>query len=100
MVIDDALGHSDPERLARLGAVFTAATSAHGAAQVVVLTCTPERYHGIGAATVVPLAPSRRPGERAASERSGPEVGADAVEDTPAASPGTVLDLPRAPRAG
>ena len=99
VVIDDALGHSDPERLARLGAVFTAATSAHGAAQVVVLTCTPERYHGIGAATVVPLAPSRRPGERAASERSGPEV-VRAAEDTPAATPGTVLDLPRAPRAG
>ncbi len=99
VVIDDALGHSDPERLARLGAVFTAATSAPGAAQVVVLTCTPERYHGIGAATVVPLAPSRRPGERAASERSGPEV-VRAAEDTPAATPGTVLELPRAPRAG
>lgn len=99
VVIDDALGHSDPERLARLGAVFTAATSAHGAAQVVVLTCTPERYHGIGAATVVPLAPSRRPGERAASERSGPEV-VRAAEDTPAATPGTVLDLPRTHRAG
>ncbi|MFC4832422.1 ATP-binding protein, partial [Actinomycetospora chibensis] len=99
VVIDDALGHSDPERLARLGAVFTAATSAHGAAQVVVLTCTPERYHGIGAATVVPLAPSRRPGERAASERSGPEV-IRGAEDTPAATPGTVLDLPRTHRAG
>ena len=99
VVIDDALGHSDPERLARLGAVFTAATSAQAATQVVVLTCTPERYHGIGAATVVPLAPSRRPGERVASERSGPDAVRPA-EDVPAATPGTVLDLPRTPRAG
>ncbi|PVZ05809.1 ATP-binding protein [Actinomycetospora cinnamomea] len=97
VVIDDALGHTDPERLARLGAVFTAATAAAGAAQVVVLTCTPERYHGIGAATVVPLAPSRRPRERGASDRAAPVHVAD---DVPAATPGTVLDLPRAPRAG
>ncbi|MEJ2889726.1 AAA family ATPase [Actinomycetospora aeridis] len=96
VVIDDALGHTDPERLARLGAVFTAATAADGAAQVIVLTCTPERYHGIGAATVVPLAPSRRPGEHA-REREAP---AAVVEDTPARTPGTVVDLPRAPRAG
>ena len=93
VVIDDALGHTDPARLSRLGAVFTAATAADGAAQVIVLTCTPERYHGIGAATVVPLAPSRRPEER---DRETPP----AVDDTPLRAPGTVVDLPRAPRAG
>ncbi|MEJ2861698.1 AAA family ATPase [Actinomycetospora flava] len=92
VVIDDALGHTDPARLSRLGAVFTAATAAEGAAQVIVLTCTPERYHGIGAATVVPLAPSRRPGDR--DRDAGP------VDDAPLQAPGTVVDLPRAPRAG
>ncbi|MFC5140682.1 ATP-binding protein, partial [Actinomycetospora rhizophila] len=94
VVIDDALGHTDPERLSRLGAVFTTATAADGAAQVIVLTCTPERYHGIGAATVVPLAPSRRPGER---DHEAPAAPGD---DTPLRAPGTVVDLPRAPRAG
>ncbi|MDD7967133.1 AAA family ATPase [Actinomycetospora lemnae] len=117
VVIDDALGHTDPERLARLGAVFTAATAAEGAAQVVVLTCTPERYHGIGAATVVPLAPSRRPDDRDhrddRDDRDDREHRDDrhdhhpdehdvapAGEDTPARTPGTVVDLPRTPRAG
>ncbi|MDD7939762.1 AAA family ATPase [Actinomycetospora lutea] len=95
VVIDDALGHTDPERLSRLGAVFTAATAADGAAQVIVLTCTPERYHGIGAATVVALAPSRRPGERERDREAPPPV-----DDTPLRAPGTVVDLPRAPRAG
>ncbi len=70
VVIDDALGHSDPERLARLGAVFTAATAGGAAGQVVVLTCTPERYHGVGAATVVALAPSKAPVERARPGRA------------------------------
>jgi hypothetical protein len=94
VVIDDALGHTDPERLARLGAVFTAATAAAGAAQVIVLTCTPERYHGIGAATVVPLAPSRRTVDHERDRDDPPAI------DTPAAVPATVVDLPRAPRAG
>lgn len=67
VVIDDALGHSDPDRLARLGAVFTAATAGGSAAQVVVLTCSPERYHGVGAATVVALGPSRAPVDRAST---------------------------------
>ncbi|MHC1561382.1 AAA family ATPase [Actinomycetospora sp. C-140] len=100
VVIDDALGHTDPERLARLGAVFTAATAAQGAAQVVVLTCTPERYHGIGAATVVPLAPSRRPGDDGADRADARDEPAHPADSTPATTPGTVVDLPRAPRAG
>lgn len=52
VVVDDALGHSDPERLDRLGAVFNAA-GRH--AQVIVLTCVPGRYRGIGSAKVVRL---------------------------------------------
>jgi hypothetical protein len=52
VIFDDALGHSDHDRLARLGAAFTRAAAA---AQVIVLTCVPERYQAIGGATVVRL---------------------------------------------
>lgn len=91
VVIDDALGHSDPERLARLGAVFTATTTGerHGAAQVLVLTCTPERYRGVGAATVVPLTPSRAPAVREREPSAALRVAGDVGEDPPG------LDLPR-----
>ncbi len=47
VVIDDALGFSDPDRLARMGEVFDAVS---GDGQVIVLTCSPERYAGIAAA--------------------------------------------------
>lgn len=44
VVIDDALGFTDPERLAKMGEVFDA-LGADG--QVIVLTCTPARYDGV-----------------------------------------------------
>jgi len=44
VVIDDALGFSDPDRLARMGEVFDAVG---GDGQVIVLTCSPDRYAGI-----------------------------------------------------
>ncbi|MCV7419881.1 AAA family ATPase [Mycobacterium yunnanensis] len=44
VLIDDALGFSDPDRLARMGEVFDAVG---GDGQVIVLTCSPERYAGI-----------------------------------------------------
>ncbi|MCV7104768.1 ATP-binding protein, partial [Mycolicibacterium chitae] len=47
VVIDDALGFSDPERLARMGAVFDQ-VGANG--QVIVLTCSPERYNAVSGA--------------------------------------------------
>jgi len=52
VVIDDALGWSDPERLARMGAAIAAAGRE---CQVIVLTCTPGRYSHVGNATVVTL---------------------------------------------
>ena len=52
VIIDDALGYSDPARLASMGQVFS---SVGDQAQVVVLTCTPDRYRGIADATVVRL---------------------------------------------
>jgi hypothetical protein len=44
VVIDDALGFTDPERLAKMGEVFDM-LGADG--QVIVLTCTPSRYDGV-----------------------------------------------------
>lgn len=52
VMIDDALGFSDPERLARMGAVFDQ-VGADG--QVIILTCSPERYAGVANAHRVQL---------------------------------------------
>ena len=52
IIIDDALGNSDPDRLATLGAVIAAAGRD---SQVVVLTCVPDRFRNVGAASVVSL---------------------------------------------
>ena len=52
VVLDDALGWSDPGRLARMGAAIAAAGRE---CQVIVLTCTPGRYSHVGNASVVTL---------------------------------------------
>lgn len=52
VVIDDALGFSDPERLDAMGKVFNAVGTS---GQVIVLTCQQERYAGIAGATVIEL---------------------------------------------
>ena len=52
VMIDDALGWSDPQRLQGMGAAIAAA-SKH--CQVIVLTCTPGRYAHVGSAQVVSL---------------------------------------------
>ncbi len=52
VVLDDALGWSDPSRLARMGAAIAAAGRE---CQVIVLTCTPGRYSHVGGAKVVAL---------------------------------------------
>jgi uncharacterized protein YhaN len=41
VVIDDALGFTDADRLNKMGAVFNAVG---GDGQVIVLTCSPDRY--------------------------------------------------------
>ncbi len=53
VVIDDALGYSDPDRLASMGRVLSTAA---GRAQVIVLTCDPTRYASVTSAKVVQLA--------------------------------------------
>ena len=52
VIIDDALGWSDPDRLERMGAAIAAAGE-H--CQVIILTCTPGRYAHIGNATTIRL---------------------------------------------
>lgn len=49
LVIDDALGYTDPERLRAMGSVLALAGK-H--CQVIVLTCYPGRYEHVGGATV------------------------------------------------
>ena len=55
VIIDDALGWSDPDRLERMGAAIAAAGSQ---CQVIILTCSPGRYAHVGNATTIRL-PSR-----------------------------------------
>jgi hypothetical protein len=52
VVVDDALGFTDPDRLARMGQVFDT-VGAHG--QVIVLTCSPDRYDGVQGAHRIDL---------------------------------------------
>ncbi len=49
LIIDDALGYSDPGRLEAMGAVIALAGRS---CQVIVLTCYPERYRHVGGATI------------------------------------------------
>ena len=52
VIIDDALGWSDPDRLERMGAAIAAAGEQ---CQVIILTCTPGRYTHIGNAATIRL---------------------------------------------
>jgi uncharacterized protein YhaN len=52
LIIDDALGFSDPSRLDTMGAAISAAGK-H--CQIVILTCTPGRFSNVGSATTVPF---------------------------------------------
>jgi hypothetical protein len=53
VLIDDALGFTDPDRLAKMGEVFD---TVGGDGQVIVLTCSPARYDGINGAHRIDLA--------------------------------------------
>jgi hypothetical protein len=52
VVIDDALGFTDAQRLTKMGAVFDAVG---GDGQVIVLTCSPQRYAAVGNAHHIEL---------------------------------------------
>lgn len=47
VVIDDALGYSDPQRLRQMGEVLGSSGEDEADVQVILLTCTPERYAAI-----------------------------------------------------
>jgi recombinational DNA repair ATPase RecF len=53
LLLDDVLGHTDPERLERLAAVIAFAAKR---CQVILFTSNPERYRGIGGAKFIDLA--------------------------------------------
>ncbi|WP_312720611.1 AAA family ATPase [Mobilicoccus sp.] len=50
VILDDAMGYSDPERLQRVCAAFSLVG---GGAQIILLTCTPGRYAAIPDAHVI-----------------------------------------------
>ncbi|MFK7958059.1 MAG: hypothetical protein AB8B96_18325 [Lysobacterales bacterium] len=52
LIIDDALGFSDPQRLKTLGAAIAAAGKK---CQIIILTCTPGRFQNVGGAKFVTL---------------------------------------------
>ena len=52
LIIDDALGFSDPQRLKTLGAAIAAAGRK---CQIIILTCTPGRFQNVGGAKFVNL---------------------------------------------
>ncbi len=52
IIIDDALGFSDPERLRGMG---TAIAAAGRDSQVILLSCTPDRFRYVGSASVIRL---------------------------------------------
>lgn len=59
VILDDALGFADPARLERIGAVLN---SVGNHAQVIILTCQPDRFRSIGSADVVRLGPDAMSG--------------------------------------
>ncbi len=52
LILDDALGYSDPQRIEAMGAVLR---TAGDHCQVIILTCDPDRYRHVGARRVVPV---------------------------------------------
>ena len=52
LILDDALGYTDPGRLRLMGAVLAKAAKD---CQIVIFTCVPDRYANIGEATCVSL---------------------------------------------
>lgn len=52
VIVDDALGNSDPQRLEAMGAVLAVAGRQ---SQIIVLTCQPDRYEHVGGAQIVRL---------------------------------------------
>jgi DNA repair exonuclease SbcCD ATPase subunit len=52
LILDDALGYTDPERLKLMGAVLAKAAKE---CQIIIFTCVPDRYCNVGEAKVISL---------------------------------------------
>jgi DNA repair exonuclease SbcCD ATPase subunit len=52
VILDDALGWTDPDRVERMGTAISATSQD---VQVIILTCTPKRYAAVGNASVIRL---------------------------------------------
>ena len=52
LILDDALGYTDPERLKLMGAVLARAGKE---CQIIILTCVPDRFRNVGDAKIVRL---------------------------------------------
>lgn len=52
LILDDALGYTDPERLRSMGVALDRAARE---CQIIIFTCVPERYSNVGMASVVTL---------------------------------------------
>jgi hypothetical protein len=52
LILDDALGYTDPERLRSMGIALARASKE---CQIIIFTCVPDRYNNIGEASVVHL---------------------------------------------
>ena len=95
VVLDDAFANSDPDRIAALQRMLYLA--ARNGLQIIVLTCTPRDYHGLGATEVGlrPPAAARHPGRsgrlryRVGRTRVGAQPGA------PLAGIGVYVTAPR-----
>jgi uncharacterized protein YhaN len=102
VVLDDAFSYSDPERLAGICLALDRVGEDH---QVVLLTCTPDRYRQLGSAAVVrlerpspaaDLAPTPAPGPALGptpKPTPGPAPAADNGEDAAAAERAVLLVL-------
>lgn len=63
VVLDDALGSTDPERIEKVGAVLASAAKE---CQIIILTCDPTRYRGVGSPSIVSVGIDTRQGHEAA----------------------------------
>jgi uncharacterized protein YhaN len=52
LILDDALGYTDQERLRSMGVALARAARE---CQIIIFTCVPERYRNIGDATIVSM---------------------------------------------
>jgi DNA repair exonuclease SbcCD ATPase subunit len=88
LVLDDAFGYSDPDRLERLGSVLRDVADV---GQVIVLTCVPDRYRWVSGADIVRVERDRGggggEGDDGAWEREEEEEGAAPAPLPPLAPP-------------